>query len=118
MGLVIVFVVYAVSAVLIAGRLLWRYKREPERRILFLSMFGLWLVIPLIIWLTPHGWIPSSRPGHPSWFNVAALLLLIGAITYETWRKPALWRRYVVVWVPIITVMVLSQIVYPLVWQR
>lgn len=117
MGLAIVSIVYAVGTILIARNLFRLYTREPEKRLWFLSMFALWLMGPIILWLVPDGWIPTSRPGHPSWLNVTLLVLMVVAIGFASWRRPALRRRYATL-IPVITVLILLQIVYPLFWQR
>jgi hypothetical protein len=113
----VVILAYAFPTVLIAGILFWRYKREPQRWPFFLGMFALWLFLPVAVLTLPPGWIPDSKPGHPSWLSVIALALLVGAIAFDIRRQPSRWRRYVVVG-PFIAALVLLEIVYPLVWER
>jgi hypothetical protein len=114
----VAILVYSCTTVLVAGILFWRYKREPQKWVSFLSMLALWLMVPIVLVAAPPGWIPASRPGRPSWLSVIALALLVSAIAFELWRQPSRWRRYALLWGPLITALVFLQIVYPLVWER
>lgn len=80
-------------------------------------MFALWLILPVVVLNVPPGWIPASKPGHPSWLSVIALALLVGAIAFDIRRQPSRWRRSAVAG-PFIAALVFLEIVYPLVWKR
>jgi hypothetical protein len=109
---------YCGATLLVAGVFLWRYKREPQKWPFSLGMFALWLAVPIVVLLVPHGWIPQSSAGHPSWLSVALLAVLISAIALQIRRQPSLLRRYALTWGPLIVLLVVVQIVYPLVWER
>jgi hypothetical protein len=63
----VVISMFSGGTVLIGGVLLWRYRREPEKWIQFLSIFALWLAALIIIMVLPVQWVPHSTPGHPTW---------------------------------------------------
>ncbi|HEY4434297.1 MAG TPA: hypothetical protein VGM99_07820 [Candidatus Cybelea sp.] len=109
---------YCGATIPVAGILLWRYKRDPKKWPFFLSMFAFWLAVPIVVLVAPPGWIPLSKRGHPSWLSVASLAVMITAGALQIRARPSRRRQYLLLWAPIIALLVVGEIVYPLVWQR
>ncbi|HEY1881490.1 MAG TPA: hypothetical protein VGG51_00425 [Candidatus Cybelea sp.] len=110
--------VYCGATIVVAGIFLWRLKREPQRWPFFLSMFAFWLAVPIVVLVAPPGWIPLSKRGHPSWLSVALLAVMITVVALQIREHPSRLRQYALIWAPILALLIVAQIVYPLVWQR
>ncbi|HEY6486878.1 MAG TPA: hypothetical protein VIX83_10895 [Candidatus Cybelea sp.] len=116
--LTVAILVYCGATIVVAGILLWRYKREPKKWPLFLGMFALWVAVPIVAYVVPPGWIPPSKRGHPSWLSVASLAVVIIAVALQIHKQPSRLRQYGLIWGPPLVLLVAVDIVYPLVWQR
>ena len=103
---------------MVGGVIAWRWKREPAKRPLLLCLGGFFVAAVVAGIVVPTQWVPTSRPGHPSWLNVATLGLLVGSFALAFWKEPSRRRLYALIIGPFVVLLFVANIVYPLVWQR